>query len=201
MTNELQTARYDNLVRRLGGLLGPGSKVTETLSELFPVIETEKLPAELLFLGGWIIGMGTQTRNATVGETSRVQVFNPTDSGKIAVLTDVHFTSGPALTTVDWQVNETIFPATANQVTRDTHAGFGVGTALVVGSLATGNTPAAGIFLIPADTTFHFHIDNGIAVLAPGSGVEFGTNADNRTLVSTFFWRERIALPSELNFP
>lgn len=201
MTNELQTARYDNLVRRLGGLLGPGSKVTETLSELFPVIETERLPAELLFLGGWITGMNTQIVNATVGQTSRVQVFNPTGSGKIAVLTAVHLTNGGSAQTIDWQINETPLAALNTGITRDTHAGFSVGTAVGTTELSTGNTPRAGTFIVTGNSTFVFEVQNGIAVLAPGSGVEFGTNADNVTLAATFFWRERVALPSELNFP
>jgi len=201
LTNELQTARYDNLLRRSGGLLGPGSKVTETLSELFPVFETENLPAELLFLGGWIAGMGTSIQSATAGQSSRAQVFNPTGSGKIAVLTDIYISGAGAGFFVDWQINETIFPTVFTGITRDTHAGFAVGTALVTGTLATGNTPAAGRLLVPDTDTFHFHVDNGVAVLAPGSGLELGTQADNLLLNVTFFWRERVALDSELNFP
>jgi len=176
--------------------------VTETLSELFPVIETENLPAELLFLGGWLTGMGTAIQTETVGQTSRVQVFNPAGSGKIAVLTDVHILSVEAAAIrIDWQVNSTPFPAIFTGTVRDAHAGVPQGTALATGTLATGNTVAAGTFTIADSTTFHFHVDNGIAVLAPGSGVEFGTNLDNRELHATFFWRERVALPSELSFP
>jgi len=202
LTNELQTARYDNLVRRLGGLLGPGSKVTETLSELFPVIETENLPAELLFLGGWITGMGTAIQASTAGETSRLQVFNPAGTGKIAVLTDVHIHSVTAgITEVDWQINSTPFASIFTGTSRDSHVTVPFGTALATGVLATGNTPTAGNFFMPSQQTFHFHIDNGIAVLAPGSGVEFGTALDAKALAATFFWRERVALPSELNFP
>jgi len=201
VTNELQTARYDNLLRRAGGLLGPGSKITETLSELFPVFETENLPAELLFLGGWLTGMNTVIVDATVGQTSRAQVFNPLGSGKIAVITDVHLATTGSQIFIDWQINETPFATLVTGITRDTHAGFSVGTALATGELSTGNTPRAGTFILPAAETMHFHVDNGIAVLAPGSGVEFGTNSDNAQLSATFFWRERIALPSELSFP
>ncbi len=200
--NSLQTARYDNLLRRSGGLLGPGAKVTETLSELFPTFDTENLPAELLFLGGWITGMGTAVQAQTVGQTSRVQVFNPLGSGKIAVLANVHFEGGDtAAFRIFWQINATPFVALFTGITRDTHAGFAVGTALTTGVLATGNTPRAGSFVVPALETFDFHVDNAIAVLAPGTGVEFGTELDNITLNATFFWRERVALDSELNFP
>jgi len=182
-------------------MLGPGSKVVEGLSELFPVIETENLPAELLFLGGWITGMNTQIVAATVGQSSRVQVFNPIGSGKIAVLTAVHFTTSGGQIFIDWQINETPLAALNTGITRDTHAGFAVGTALGTTELSTGNTPRAGTFILPAADTFVFKLQNAIAVLAPGSGVEFGTNSDNAQLAATFFWRERVALPSELNFP
>jgi len=201
MTNELQTARYDGLLRRVGGMLGPGAKVTEGLSELFPVIETENLPAELLFLAGWITGMNTQLPPATVGETSRVQIFNPVGSGKIAVVTAIHFDGSAPTTRVNWQINETPLAAINTGITRDTHAGFAVGTAVGTTELNTGNTPAAGQFVLTANITFVFKLENGIAVLAPGSGIEFGTVADQQTLNTTFFWRERVALPSELNFP
>lgn len=200
MTNELQTARYDNLVRRLGGLLGPGSKVTETLGELFPVLETENLPAELMFLGGWTLGMNTVIVNPTVGETSRAQVFNPVGSGKIAVLTDVFITGSTA--NLNFQVNETPFPVLVTGVTRDTHAGMDTGTALATGPLSTGNTPAAGRLSVLNTTMLHWTgKENSLAVLAPGSGLEIGTASDNLSLSCTFFWRERIALPSELSFP
>ena len=202
MPNDLQTARYDGLIRRVGGLLGGGSKVTESLSELFPMIDVENLPAELLFLAGWTTGMNTAVQAATVGETSRMQVFNPVGSGKIAVLTDLHIQSATGVALfVDWQINETPFASLFPGITRDTHAGFQRPTALSTGVLATGNTVTAGRFLLPASETFHFHLENGIAVLAPGTGVEFGTFADNQELSATFIWREREALSSELNFP
>jgi hypothetical protein len=155
-----------------------------------------------MFLGGWTLGMNTAVQAGTVGESSRLQVFNPTGSGKIAVLTDVYIASLTAgITEVDWQINETEFPANATGITRDTHAGFDAGTALNTGVLATGNTPKAGTFFMPSQVTVHFFGENSIAVLAPGSGVEFGTVLDNKALSATFFWRERIALPSELSFP
>ena len=186
----------------MGGLLGPGSKVTETLSELFPVVETENLPAELLFLGGWVTGMNTAVQAATVGETSRLQVFNPLGSGKIAVLTDVHiFSSDGVAALIDWQFNSTAFGTIFTGTARDSHITVPFGTAISTGVLATGNTASAGVILLAANTTFEFHVENGIAVMLPGSGVEFGTRVDNQQLQATFFWRERIAIPSETNFP
>ncbi len=48
MGQELQQNRYDQLIRRVGGIIGPGSKVVEALGELFPVIDVENVPGELL---------------------------------------------------------------------------------------------------------------------------------------------------------
>jgi len=189
-------------MRRIGGLLGPGSKVTESLSELFPVVETENLPAELLFLGGWVIGMNTAIQAATVGQTSRLQVFNPAGSGKIGVITDVYLSSSDGVgQVIDFQVNSTPFAAIFTGTSRDSHVTVPFGTALATGVLATGNTPSAGVLIVPALTTFHHHSENGVCVLLPGSGIEYGTRADNQQFQGTFFWRERVVLPSETNFP
>lgn len=200
MTNELQTARYDNLVRRLGGLLGPGSKVTETLSELFPVVETENLPSELLYLGGWVLGMNTAITSGLAGQHSKAQVFNPVGTGKIAVVTDCWFDSITAQV-IEWQINATPFAGIVTGATRDTHESFTEGTAVATGATTSAvPTPQAGRFRIQANETFHFHADQNIAVLAPGSGIEFGCETQATTFNATFFWRERVALPSELNF-
>jgi len=40
--------------------------------------------------------------------------------------------------------------------------------------------------------------ENGIAVLPPGSGLEFGVGAADIGLLCSFFWRERPAEESEL---
>jgi len=55
---ELQQNRYDQLLRRVGDLKGPGSKVNDVLQELFPTIDVENVPGELLFLMGTHIGLG-----------------------------------------------------------------------------------------------------------------------------------------------
>ena len=200
MPNQLQTARYDGLVRRVGGLLGGGSKVTESLSELFPIMDMENLPAELLFLAGWTIGMNTSTPNGVAAQFSKAQVFNPVGSGKIAVVTSVDITG--TASQFDWQINETPFAALFPGITRDTHAGFTRPTALVTGAQNdVARTVTAGTFNTQANVTFRFISENGICVLRPGSGIEFGASIANTSFRVTFLWRERAALTSELNFP
>jgi len=199
--NQLQTARYDGLVRRVGGLLGGGSKVTESLSELFPMMDVENLPAELLWLAGWRTAFTTKVIAATVGETSRAALFNPEGSGLIVVLTDV-WMSGNIGTGVAYSTSTVnLTDDSLSGAPRDTRAGVPGDTGAKVSQQQTGNTPQLGrIIIMDRPSTQHFS-QNDIAVLAPGTGFEYGTISDNVPLNITFFWRERQALSSELNFP
>ena len=199
MPNDLQTARYDGLIRRVGGLLGGGSKVTESLSELFPMIDCENLPAELLFLAGWRTAFTTQTVNATVGETSRAQIQNPVGSGRIVVVTDAFVLS---TNIVAFTNTETLFTPTFFGRLRDTRTGFDANSGATVANASTGNTIRRGFLFFPAEGFIHhFSNENSLAVLAPGTAFEYGTVLDNVAMDVTFFWRERAALSSELNFP
>ena len=200
MPNDLQTARYDGLMRRAGGLLGGGSKVTETLSELFPMMDMENLPAELLLLAGWRTAFTTQTVPATIGQTSRAQILNPVGSGRIAVVTDCWLTGAAGI--VAYTTTDTLFANQFSGVPRDTRDGLVVNSGCSVAELVSGNTVRRGEINLQGGITFHhFSTENSLAVLAPGTAWEYGTVTDNLFLDVTFFWREREALSSELNFP
>ena len=201
MPNQLQTARYDGLVRRVGGLLGGGSKVTESLSELFPMMDVENLPAELLLLAGWRTAFTTKTLAATVGETSRFGIFNPAGSGLIVVVTDVFLDTAVeaaiAFTTSTTPLTDDSFSG----IPRDARDGVAQNTGAKVSQQQTGNTSMNGRLVTQVNDTLHHTAKNGIAVLGPGTGLEYGTVIDNVLLNGTIFWRERAALSSELNFP
>ena len=200
MTNDLQTARYDGLLRRVGGLLGGGSKVTESLSELFPMIDVENVPAELMFLAGWRLGYRAINVGATVGETSRAQIINPVGSGKIVVVTDVWLTG--ATQQMAYTLTDVLFTPIFPGRFRDTRSGAVQDSGAVVALLQTGNTVKRGDFTLIVNVTFHHHAhENSLCVLAPGTALEYGTENDNLSLAVTFMWREREALSSELNFP
>ncbi len=201
MTNDLQTARYDGLIRRVGGLLGGGSKITESLSELFPMIDMENLPAELLLLAGWRTKFTTKTVGATVGETSRMGIFNPIDSGLIVVLTDVFLDPSTALLVAYNTTTTALADDNFSGAPRDARDGVLVNSGAKVGQQQTGNTVQRGRLVLAASPTFRHTAENGLAVLGPGTGFEYGTVSDNQGLNGTFFWRERAALSSELNFP
>lgn len=201
MTNDLQTARYDGLIRRVGGLLGGGSKVTETLSELFPMIDVENLPAELLLLSGWRTGYRAINVTATVGETSRAQLINPIGSGLLVTVTDV-WINVPSFVQINYTLEDTLFTPTFVGRLRDARTGALADSSAVVALQKTGNTVRRGTFTIGANETFHHRAQgNELFVLSPGTALEYGGDADNKAIEVTFYWRERAALSSELNFP
>jgi len=200
--SEIQQGRYDAILRRVADLKGAGSKVNDALAELFPVIDLERVPAELLLLGGTRICVSAQATNADVGSTNRHQIFNPIDSGVIGTVTQVLFSSDTS-------------PATYRLGTTIIQLPIGVGTQTFRDRRhETGNRPTIAGFRdqtvaltdanwqmrVTTNTTFSLTDSNDLAVLPPGSGFEIGTEEINKALRSVFVWRERTAEPSELNF-
>ena len=202
MSNDLQTAAYDQLVRRVGGLLGGGSKVTETLSEVFPVLELEGGPVELKFLRGWRLGMGSATNAAVAANFLLFQIFNPVGSGQIIVPTRMDIWSASAQDVGYAATDVALATSVTNEEQRDTRIGVSEAT---VGQLRTaaqvGAPTASGRLTLVADTVFTLTDLDGVFVLAPGTGVTFFTTVLNTDFNMSFLWRERQALDSELNFP
>lgn len=200
--SEILQARYDQLVRRVANLVGPGSKVNDVISELIPVVDLERVPMELLRLGGIRSGVAGAMNAAGAGQFQSTQLFNPVDSNVIATVTSV-FLSVDVGATVLFNVdlgsvgvqlpnapqlrdNREVFP---NQPTCQL---FQTG-ALVAPINADGQFRAFD------DHMWHMHDPNGIAVLAPGGGLAFGLGESSKILWTTFLWRERSAEASELS--
>jgi len=198
---DLQTARYDRLIRRVGGLLGPGSKVSEVISEIFPIIDLENMPHELLVLANTRTVFSTLTPAASVGEVSGAQLFNPPDSTTILIVTSFWVGSAGITTNIDYQVTDTQVVATFFSGSfRDTRSGFGLESAGKVAEFNTAPIGAQGRFRVSAVESFKINDSDGVVVLGPGSGLSVATASFNLPLNITFFWKERQALESELNF-
>jgi len=196
---ELNQNRYDQLLRRVGDLKGPGSKVNDVLQELFPTIDVENVPGELLLLMGTRIGWGATSKVPTAGKNSGVQLFNPAESGQlITVTTAVVSTS----TTGDVTWGTTILPLPTNTgipKLRDTRSEGGTrGVAQLRTSVDTVGL-SSGLFRVLASTPLTLRDENSFCVLAPGTGLSFIGGVDVSLRVS-FIYRERVAEPSELNF-
>jgi len=200
VTTEIQQNRYDALLRRVGDLKGPGSKLAEVLSELFPVIDVENLPAELYILGGTDICFGGGVLAAAAGEFVGLQVFNPVDSSKILTVTTA-IISSPGADTIRWGVtNNPLSNGVGTETFRDTRRGV---TNRPVGQI---RIESAGAFVgdtgqsrIAADIPFVLHDENGLAVLSAGSGFVVGNQTPVVNVHFTFYWRERVSEPSEEN--
>ena len=200
MTTEIQQNRYDQIMRRVCGMIGTGSKVAEGLAELFPVIDVERVPAELLILGGTRICMGGGTIAAGPGFSPKAQLFNPADSGMLIVLTDM-FVSCSQANTMRWGLSNQIFNGhIQTQRFTDTRKSF---TALPVGQIhqlgVVALAPATNQVTIPGNVPQLIQPNNAIAILSPGHGFVIGMALQNTTIFYGFNWRERTAEPSELN--
>jgi len=202
MTYEVQQTRWDRIIRRVSGSIGPGSRVSETLSELFPVLDVERVPGELLLLGGTGLANGGGTITAGGGNGARAQLFNPAGSNMLITLTRVHV-SVTGTTTMRWGTGFTqIGTVISTQIFRDTRRGqpppvlpVGQVSQLASAALAVATNQSR----LLANVNLQIRDENSVAVLAPGSGFEIGTAQAANTLHYTFYWRERPAEESELS--
>ena len=198
---ELQQSRYDQLLRRVGDLKGAGSKVNDALSELFPVIDVEGVPGELLLLGGTQLCIGAANTTSIAAKRPAIQLFNPVDSGKLITVSSLHASTN--ITQIfRWAVTEVaLTTGIGTETYRDGRLGQ---AARPSGQIRTDSTVAIvdanGLIRALANTDVRLEDDNGIAVLSPGTGLSIGIEGVLAELQATFFWRERVAEPSELNF-
>lgn len=199
MTYEVQQTRYDRIIRRVTGSIGPGSRVSESISELFPMVDVERVPGELLLLGGTQICMGRGNLLALAANFSLASLRNPGASENILTITQVRIFSptaqqcrlGPTLNT---------FPTAGTQAVRDTRrgpVGVPVGTVLVDQGVVAG----VDFFRVAINGTDDAVLEdpNGVAVIVPGTAFSISTGVVNSDLFVSFLWRERPAEQSELS--
>jgi len=196
----VQTGVFDNLIRRLYSIKGGGSELSETLGDVFPILDLENLPSELLLLRGWVLGMGRITNTSAVGTISAHQLFNPAGSGKLIVLTSVLITA-TAATAVQYGPAFTALGTTSVAgAQRDTREGSIKPTNGLLQEEDDGAASAFGVINLIANIPIKLTDPNNLAVLIPGTAFRItGTNT-NRTLKTAWMWRERTAEPSELSF-
>ncbi len=197
---ELQQGRYDRLLRRVGDLKGPGSKVNDVLEELFPVIDVENVPGELLRLMGTRLAMGSANLPAVAAQFSKIQIFNPADSGYLTTVTTIVSASSISSDITEYFL--TTVPLTllvATNPIRDTREGIGTAaTTQIRTEQDVSGIPAQFQFRAIASTPTTITDPNGVVILAPGTGLTVAPNTVNRAFTCAFFWRERVAEASEL---
>jgi len=195
----LNQNRYDQLLRRVGDLKGPGSKVNDALTELFPMIDVENVPAELLLLSGSRLCMGTALLGAG-GATFFGQMLlrNNAGSGVVVRLIEVNVTATQGTIVLGpTQNSDTVIGVTAFADTRV----FGEGTAAKIQG-SNNNLVAGSTFWAPttdAANSYTWRPPAAIAVIAPGGSFGVGNGGADVALRVNFLWIERQAQPSELN--
>ena len=201
MTYEVQQTRWDRLIRRVSGSIGPGSRVSETISELFPVLDVESVPAELLALSGTALGWGRVISPAVPVENARAQLFNPENSGKLVTITDVWIIAAADGTAELGILQVPLADLSAVGQFRDSR--FGV-TFRPVAELRSDSNVGANpaIFRVRTFNTdnTHFFTENSVAVLSPGFGLVISNTTVNTSITVGFVYRERVAEQSELSF-
>jgi len=199
--SEIQQTRYDRMVRRVAGIIGPGSKVGEVISELFPMIDVENPPAELLLLGGTQLGMGGNTLITGALNFGRIQVQNPVDSNHIITVTRVVLATNVAQIlrgTVTNVLHPSVLGVSRQRDTRKDVLERPVGRIGQDAAPASFTTATVSL-QVPADFPLQIEDQNALAVLAPGTAYEWGTGQVDTTFSCFYFWRERPAEPSELS--
>lgn len=197
---EIQQNRYDQLVRRVSSIVGPGSMVAEAITELFPMLDVENLPAELLLLSGTRTA-GTSVQNGAVAALNRqAQVFNPVGSGNLLIVTSAVVFSGTAQTINYGLASATLATAVINPRFRDGRMG---GTEVPVGlhfvDQLVGGAPSTYRQPVNGTDAVKLVDENSLVVCPPGFGFQVSTTTVNTDLIWSVFWRERVAQASELN--
>jgi len=197
---QILQGRYDRLLRRTTAQVGFGSKVGEALEDLFPTLDVEQAPMELLRASGWKFGSGRVIRVAAAGTENAIQLFNPVGSGQLIVLTHLMVSVGAATDITYGPTFVALTDASVAGSERDTRAGAISPTVGLLQRQDDGVASAFGLFR--GSTTIPQILDdqNGLAVLAPGTGWIIHAAALAQTIRSSWMWRERVAEPEELGF-
>lgn len=202
MTSDVQQGRWSKLIRRSGAIIGPGSKLTEVLPELFPVMDLENVPGELLILGGTFTCFGGGNIVGAVAQSPKCQLFNPVGSGKLMTITRA--TCGAVVDAVVRFGYSTVALTGGIGTQQFTDKRFLLGQ-LPVGEIRTESAVAlaagTGQIRVLADTSIEISNDKDtLGTLLPGFGFEMGITDTNTTIFFNYFWRERNFEESEVNF-
>lgn len=200
--SEIQQNRYDQLLRRVADLKGPGSKVNDALTELFPMIDVENVPGELLALSQMSLAFAGVQRASIAAEFPRVMLFNPAGSGKLVVVSSVMVVNNSSVQTIRYTVTpNTIGVDLGIALFRDTRLGLlSRPTAQIQTASTVVQTGATSQFNLGQNVPIVLEDENSLFVLEPGTGLEFGGDQAQSVIQVNYRWRERVAEPSELNF-
>lgn len=199
MSQTIQQNRYDRLLRRVAGMIGAGSKVSEVVPDLLPTIDVENVPGELLWPMDTRLSQGGGALTAAALEFPTAQVRNPDDSNLLITVTSMMISCDVTCTVLWGAVTTDLSGFIVTQVFRDNR---GFSPSLPAGVITQVSSPGPGVGTIQlrllANTPLIIQDPNGVAVLPPSWGLRFATDQAASTINYGFFWRERVAEQSEL---
>lgn len=196
----LQTARLENFIRRWGSIKGPGSVLSETLGDVFPILDLENLTPENRLTAGISMVAGSASGLGGVAQLGGAQFINPADSGSLLTLTKLRlFTS--AGQTVNCGLTTTLFTAFINTRNLDSRSPQNFnGSALAGGNTNTASSLGDFIVLTRSNIDYILDVPQGIAVMRPGTAFQVTASVTNILISATFWGYTRLAEPSELSF-
>jgi len=201
VSDEIQQNRYDQLLRRVAGIIGPGSKVSQVITELFPMIDVENVPSELLALSNTALAFRSTNITAAAGLSNASQLANPDGSGKIITVTQILISINTTTVATLTLANPLLANSNGFGELRDSRTGQpGGGTAVGNTRIETGAVVNAGLQMrIETNLAYSLRDNNDIAILLPGDQLTIGISAVALNLIVGYFWRERVAERSELS--
>ena len=197
--SRIQTARLENLIRRWASIKGPGSVLSETLGDVFPILDLENLTPENFLPAGWTPFFGFINVVGVAAQLAGASLINPADSGNIIVVDKIWVQRETA---GQFNVGTTLplFTLAAGTTTRDTRAANAVGAARL-GANANVGAAESGLRINEVAGVFReVELPHGIAVLAPGTQLAVVSETVNDNLSVSFSGRVRSAESSELSF-
>ena len=197
---DINQGRYDRLLRRTTAQVGPGSKVGNALEDLFPVLDVERAPIELLRASGWFFASRTLSVTPAAGTIASIQLFNPAGSSRLMVIEYL----GVRLTNAGAMVEGPSFVALTSVVAvglqRDLREDVLTQTVGELQEEDDATLVTSGQIFLPAATTVDISSGRDYVVLGPGTGWLVKPAVVTVSLAAHFRWRERVAEPEELDF-
>jgi len=193
-------AQFGRLLRAIAS--GPDPANIPAPSEIIPTIDLAKPPADWLYPQGIHIYAGFASESAGAGARSQVALSNPADSGTIAVIDRIEAKSDNNLVTIYMGVAEDVelFDSDGSEYTREPRVYRTLITpqpsrapACKVLSEQSAAKGQATALMYPAyyDTADYYYKCTEPFILLPGTVVNVVPGSDQKTNVTTFFWRER----------
>jgi hypothetical protein len=196
--SELQQNRYDRLLRRVGDLKGPGSKVNDALTELFPVMDVERVPAELRALMGSNLCVGSTIEAGIAANVQQAMLRNTAGTGVVMTILEVRVFSATAQTIVFGPTLNT-FANSGVRAFTDLRLFPSAPVGLILDGIALTAAPIFGRIRVNGDDEAIYHPPIGVGVVTPGTAFAFSGSIVNTDLITSWTWIERVAQPSELN--